>query len=328
MADLAHELTEDELDALRRKFKREYSSAAKSVEARAAEYLEEIKPEAERLRQAMIDASDDKTYRAAKRKYERFMQEQTIANKRFQDLQAQLASDISAVNQASAAEIASRMNRVFAVNHNFAAYQLEHGLGMNLQFTLYDERTVARLIRENPRLLPKPSIDIAKDLAWNQQKITSQITQGILAGEPLPKVAARLQNVTGMNYTSAVRNAQSAMSAAQSAGRIESYHYAESIGISLKKEWLATLDGHTRDEHRALDGKKVGIDDPFEIGGETIMYPGDPDAPGHLVYGCRCTLISDVDGIDDLDPVYRRDNISGKVVADMSYSEWEAARSG
>jgi len=208
MADLAYELTEEEIDALRRKFEREYSSAAKAVEARAAEYLEEIKPEAERLRQAMIDAADDKTYRAAKRKYERFMQEQTIANKRFQDLQAQLASDISAVNQASAAEIASRMNRVFAINHNFAAYQLEHGLGMNLQFTLYDERTVARLIRENPRLLPKPSIDIAKDLAWNQQKITSQITQGILAGEPLPKVAARLQNVTGVNYTSAVRNAQ------------------------------------------------------------------------------------------------------------------------
>jgi len=131
-----------------------------------------------------------------------------------------------------------------------------------------------------------------------------------------------------MNRNSAIRNARTAMTSAQNAGRIESYHYAQSIGISLKKEWLATLDNRTRDEHRALDGQKVDVDEPFKIGGEEIMYPGDPDAAGHLVYGCRCTMTSAIDGVEDLDPVYRRDNISGEKIEDMSFKEWESAKRG
>jgi len=241
-------------------------------------------------------------------------------------LQSKLAAELTKFNQQTATQISERMNGVFSLNHNFAAYTLEHDLGLNLQFTLYDERTVERLLRDQPNLLPKTKIDVPLDTGWNQQKISSEIAQAILSGDPIERIADRLQHVTDMNRNSAIRNARTAITGAENAGRIESYHYAESIGITLQKEWLATLDDRTRDEHRILDGQRVGVDEPFEVDGAKIMFPGDPDAEGYLVYGCRCTLISAVEGVKDLDPVYRRDNISGEKIDNMSYREWEALK--
>ena len=328
MADYAHELTDRELTALEKKIAAAYERAGESVKKRAEEYLKEIKPEADKLIKAMTDATDDKTYKAAKRKYQQFLRDQTIASKRFSDLQSKLVAELTKFNQQSAAEIAQRMNGVFSLNHNFAAYTLEHDLGLNLQFTLYDERTVERLLRDQPKLLPKPKIDVALDKRWNQQKISGEIAQAILTGDPIERIADRLQTVTDMNRNSAIRNARTAITGAENAGRVESYRYAESIGIKLQKEWLATLDDRTRDEHRILDGQRVGVDEPFEVDGAKIMFPGDPSAEGYLVYGCRCTMVSAVEGVKDLDPVYRRDNISGELIEKMNYREWEAARRG
>lgn len=280
MSDLAHKLTEEELAALEKRIEREYDRAAKEVERKAADYLAQFEKK-DAAKRELLDAG-----KITEQEYRTWRIGQVATGKRWTELQEQLARDVSALNQTTALSIGERMNRVFSINHNFAAYELEHGLGLNLQFTLYDERTVARLLRDNPRLLPKPKIDIPADVRWNKSKIASEITQGILQGEPLPKVAKRLMNVTDMNKSSAIRNARTAMTGAQNAGRLESYEYARSIGVKLQKEWLATLDGHTRDEHRILDGQKVDIDEPFEVMGDKIMYPGDPNAAGYLVYGC------------------------------------------
>lgn len=322
MPDLAHKLTDKELDALERKIKREYERAGKEVAKKAEDYFAAFeKKDAAKLEEVAAGKLNERQYRL-------WRQNQMLTGKRWTDLRDQLASDLSRVNQTSAALMSDPLNRVFALNHNYAAYALEHGLGLNLQFTLYDERTVARLLRDNPALLPKPKVDIPLDKLWNKGKITSEVTQAILQGEAIPKIATRLQTVTDMNRSSAVRNARTAITGAQNAGRLDSYEYAQSIGIRLQKEWLATLDDRTRDEHRALDGQKVDIDEPFKVDGAEIMYPGDPAAEGYLVYGCRCTMISSVEGVDELDPVYRRDNISGERVADMTYREWESARNG
>lgn len=328
MADYAHELTDRELTALEKKIAAAYDDARKTVQDRADKFFDSFRKDAEKLYNAIDDATNNTEKAAAEKAYQQFMTRKLVGGKNITDLRDKLAADLTAINQRSAALIGNRMNGVFSLNHNFAAYTLEHDLGLNLQFTLYDEFTVARLLKENPKLLPKPKIDVALDKKWNAQKITSEITQGILTGESIPKIADRLQNVTDMNRNSAIRNARTAITSAENAGRIESYHYAESIGITLQKEWLATLDDRTRDEHRTLDGQRVGVDEPFEVDGAKIMFPGDPEAEGYLVYGCRCTLISAVEGVKDLDPVYRRDNISGEKIDNMSYREWEAARRG
>lgn len=326
MADLAHELTDRELTALEKKIAAAYDDARKTVQDRADKFFDSFRKDAEKLYNAIDDATNNTEKAAAEKAYQQFMTRKLVGGKNITDLRDKLAADMTAINQKSAALIGNRMNGIFSLNHNFAAYTLEHDLGLNLQFTLYDEFTVARLLKDDPKLLPKPKIDIPLDKKWNAQKITSEITQGILTGESIPKIADRLQNVTDMNRNSAIRNARTAITGAENAGRIESYHYAESIGITLQKEWLATLDDRTRDEHRSLDGQRAGVDEPFEVGGAKIMFPGDPEAEGYLVYGCRCSLVSAVEGVKDLDPVYRRDNISGELIEDQSYKEWSDAK--
>jgi F like protein len=57
------------------------------------------------------------------------------------------------------------------------------------------------------------------------------------------------------------------------------------------KTWLATNDDRTREDHAEADGQSVPFDQPFDVGGVPMMYPGDPDGPDDSTINCRCTLI-------------------------------------
>jgi SPP1 gp7 family putative phage head morphogenesis protein len=176
--------------------------------------------------------------------------------------------------------------------------------------------------------LPQSSIDIPLDLRWNRDLITSEITQGLLQGEGVGKVATRLQNVADMNRASALRNARTSITGAENAGRLATFEEAKAKGIKVKKQWQATLDGKTRHSHAALDGVSVDTDKPFPNG---CMYPADPDGPPEEVYNCRCTMIADL-GVESKEPVYRRvrDPTTGRnvVINDMTYREWVASKYG
>ena len=119
--------------------------------------------------------------------------------------------------------------------------------------------------------------------------------------------------------------ARTAMTGAQNSGRQTTFENAKGLGIKLKKEWMATLDNHTRINHILLDGQKVNTDDDFEVDGLKIRYPGDPQAVPAMTYNCRCTMVGD---IEDYPATYDRyDNIDGKPIKNMTYAELEAAKS-
>ncbi|MFA5054496.1 MAG: phage portal protein, partial [Parcubacteria group bacterium] len=59
-----------------------------------------------------------------------------------------------------------------------------------------------------------------------------------------------------------------------------------------RKEWLATMDPpRARENHMAMNGEVVPMDEPFDVGGVKMMYPGDPDAPIDETANCRCTTV-------------------------------------
>lgn len=75
---------------------------------------------------------------------------------------------------------------------------------------------------------------------------------------------------------------------------------AEETGDVLYKEWLATDDVRTREEHREADGQVRPMAAPFLVGGFPLQFPGDPTGPGHLTINCRCTtLFLDEDELTD-----------------------------
>lgn len=58
----------------------------------------------------------------------------------------------------------------------------------------------------------------------------------------------------------------------------------------LEKVWQATHDDKTREDHAEADGQSVNISEPFEVGGEEMMWPMDDSlgaTPGNT-RSCRC----------------------------------------
>jgi hypothetical protein len=76
-----------------------------------------------------------------------------------------------------------------------------------------------------------------------------------------------------------------------SASNMGSQLAAESTGLTLVKEWLATRDGRTRDDHAEADGQTVGLNEYFVVGGEEMMQPGDPSASASQTINCRCVAV-------------------------------------
>lgn len=60
-------------------------------------------------------------------------------------------------------------------------------------------------------------------------------------------------------------------------------------GKSLKR-WVTIMDGREREWHGEVNGVLVPIDQPFEVGGELLMYPLDTSlgATADNIANCRC----------------------------------------
>jgi HK97 family phage portal protein len=64
-------------------------------------------------------------------------------------------------------------------------------------------------------------------------------------------------------------------------------------------EWLSTKDDRTRTydntngvaDHAEANGQVVGIDEPFIVSDEKLMYPGDPNGSEGNTINCRCTVL-------------------------------------
>lgn len=64
----------------------------------------------------------------------------------------------------------------------------------------------------------------------------------------------------------------------------------EQLGIT-QQEWLSARDNRVRPSHEEADGQIVDIGEPFQVGEEELMFPGDPDGSIEEVINCRCVAI-------------------------------------
>ena len=257
-------------------------------------------------------------------------QEKILEVKRWEELRDNLADDYVNANQIARSTIFGIMPDVYALNHNYGTWEIEKGSMIDTSYTLYDRATVEKLIQKNPTLLPPPGkkvserIRLKKDKLWNRQKIQSVMIQSILQGESIPKIADRLsKEMAYHNQSGSVRLARTMTTSAENQGRLDSYQRANDMGIKTKKQWVATLDGRTRHEHRELDGQTRSIDEPYEVEGDEIMYPGDPTADYGMIMNCRCTQIAVIDKYEiDVEDLSLRQN---KRLGTMSYEKWRDA---
>ncbi len=318
-------MTDKKLIVLENRIAAEYKKAAEELQEKIDAYFEQFKERDKKQKNLIGTVVNGKEY--TEQDYKQWRIAQIGRGKRFEALRDRLAERMTKANEVAAAYINDKTPGIYSLNRNYAAYTIEAQVGANVGLDLWDEQTVKRLIVEQPDLMPyyppERAVKRGIDLAWGKRQITAQVTSGILQGESIKHLADRLQtNIPNMNRDGAIRAARTSVTGAQNAGRMDSYHAAEKMGIKLKKEWLATLDNRTRHSHAMLDGVQVDNDKAFPNG---CKFPGDPSGPGHEVYNCRCTMIAAVKGVDTSDAKRRAiDPQTGKsvVIGDMSYKEW------
>lgn len=314
MADYGHQETDKRLELMEKRVGAIYKQASDDMREKLAKWYKDF----ERLDKQKADLVEKGEL--PKADYLAWRKRKMVESGRLKALVDTLTEDYVNSDKIAMQIVRGDLTDVYALNANYAAYKIEQDANVNLSWTLYDHSTVERMIREDPEILPLPSVNVPLDERWNRQHLNIAITQGILQGESIPHIGDRLQRILGMDRTAAIRSARTATTAAECAGRIDTYKYAESIGIEMQQEWVATLDDRTRHEHRILDGQRVDIGEAFEVDGATIRYPGDPQAPGYLVYNCRCTLVSAVKGIDQSGAARR------SKLGNVSYEDWKAEK--
>ena len=322
MPDKGHMETEALLRALEKRIAAEYRKANREITRKVNAYMSEFKRKDKEWREKLENGD------ITEAEYKAWQTGQVMIGKRWEEMRHTLAQDYANTNDLAKQMAFDSMPDVYALNHNYATFEVEKGGKVDTSYTLYDRPTVERLIRDDPKLLPdpRPGSPLAqklakhKELRWEEQHVQSVVLQSVLQGESLEQTAKRFTQLTEMNYRQSVRYARTATTGAQNAGRVDGYKRAEKLGVNMKQVWLATLDSRTRHEHRVLDGQEVDVGEPFIMDGFKIKYPGDPAAPAHLLYNCRCTVIAKVKGVDfNVSDKTQRDDKIG----DMTYEEWK-----
>ena len=295
MPDKARKKTDKELAKMEKHVNEIYSEAHDDISKSWNKFMESHAPKLEKayteLQEAMKSGDKD-AIAEARDKYERTAKNITVNNQRYQAMVDETAAKLAHTNEVALSYVNGEMAKIYTTNYNAFGDQEIKGYS----FSLVNENAVKELATRNKALLPKRKMDIPKDMEWNEKNINSQILQGILQGESIPKMAKRLMNVTDMNRASAIRNARTMTTAAENKGRQDSFKKAQSDGIIMTREWIATHDERTRAWHADLDGVEVGVDEAWENDYGEIMYPGDPSADPANVYNCRCSIRAHVKG--------------------------------
>ena len=307
-----NEYAEGRVEAVTREIQSVYAEAAAKAEEELRRHLERFEAKDEEFREA-VEAGD-----MAEADWQAWRKRQMIQGRRWRELAQRMAEGYTSANQAAAQVINGELPAVAAENANYGAYQVDSAAGVDTSFSLQDDGTVQTLLSGSSAYLPEVSVAAAADIAWNRKGIQSAVTQGILLGESIPKIARRMQGVGAQNKAQAVRWARTYTTAAENAGRVASYERAQGMGFKLKQEWLATLDGRTRHSHRQLDGERREVGKKFSNG---CRYPGDPQAAYAEICNCRCTLVAAVDGIDQ----DTADRFS-RLPAGTTYEQWKAGK--
>jgi uncharacterized protein with gpF-like domain len=72
------------------------------------------------------------------------------------------------------------------------------------------------------------------------------------------------------------------------AGLLLAAGQAETDGHIVSRTWVTAGDAKVRPEHAEAEGQTIGIDDAYDVGGESLAYPGDPTGSAAMIANCRC----------------------------------------
>lgn len=279
------EKTEKQLKKLERELASLYKEAYEEMSKEADKYFAQYEERWEKEYQAFLDGAYTEL------EFKNWEATQLARGQQWERLRDTMAKRLRTANQTASAYINDSTPSVYSLNANYEAYQIAKETGtLSESWNMIDEQAVKTLITEQRGKFSEfkvTNVNAKRDYAWNSQQIQRALNAGILQGKSIDKIADSFMVVMKRNRTSAIRNARTAFTSAQNAGRVNSLKQAKEMGIDVKKKWTSSGDESVRFSHAMLNGQIRDIEERFSNG---LMHPADSDGEPKEVYNCRCRL--------------------------------------
>lgn len=275
---------------MERKIRSIYREANKDLTKKTKEYFDKFK-EADAKKRKLVE-----TGALSKKDYREWRKNKMLMGRHWERMKDQTARSLHNANKIANEYVNGRLPNIYAINYNGEAELAEAGLSGKFSFEMANQQTIKELIDAGDKnLLPQRKLDPKKDIPWNMQRVNSAVLQGIIQGESIPKIAARISAVATANKVQSIRAARTIVTQVENKAVHDVAKRADENGAVVYKSWLATSDGRTRDWHSDADSdygtKDTAIpwNEPFVVMGEDMMYPGDGSGSPENVYNCRCS---------------------------------------
>lgn len=160
-------------------------------------------------------------------------------------------------------------------------------LGVDMPFDVTDAILQDQLRRTRNLMVRTP------DEVYRQ--IVAELGTAVAAGEDVQAQAARIRHVLDVTGTEnwparartvAVTEVHRAWNFGALAAGLRVQQRED--GARLQKRWDSKEDSAVRPAHRRADGQIRPMSQPFIVGGEALMAPGDPSGSPWNVINCRC----------------------------------------
>lgn len=267
--DKAYTWTDARLDGLERRIQEVYTEAYRSCRQEMTGILSKINEHPE---------WDDARRFAEMQKYGRLDR-----------LSRQMADTLTNAGNQAHRFISNEAINVFRYNYNWQAGEFG--------FAMIDNTAARNILTGVSNPFTKLSYGTLTDTAATQRALQSDLITGLLRGDSIRDIAKSIKSTIEVDMKDAIRIARTETTYAQNSARQTVGEEGERLGFNMLKQWVATEDGRTRDEHQDADGQVVKVDEPFEVGGEHLMFPGDfsMGASAWNTVNCRCTVVYIID---------------------------------
>ena len=239
---------------------------------------------------------------------------------RLKTLHKELESELIALTGRNGRATRTLSAKAYEESYFRYGYAIEKVAGVNLRWGILKREVIQQSV-QNPISGLTLNETLAKNRAGIIIKVRQEVTQGLIQGESYFKMAARIKDTLGKDAVKAMRVARTEAHRNQVAGELDSLDHVEEQGIEIKRFWIATLDGDTRDSHGAADGQVADEDGLFTVGGVKTRGPGQSGIAAEDI-NCRCDVGTEV---EDIKPSVRRIKGEG-VKKNITYDEWKKAK--
>jgi SPP1 gp7 family putative phage head morphogenesis protein len=228
-------------------------------------------------------------------------------------LQTQQSIEVMFGNQLDS--IDSTMRDVYKSGYYHTAYEIQKGVGVGWDFSALDDKQISKVINKPWAVDGK---NFSERIWGNRQKLVNELnntlTQNIILGKDPQKAIDEIARKMNTSKTNAGRLVMTEEAFFSSAAQKDCFTELDVEQFEI----VATLDSHTSDICRGMDGKHFKMSE-WKVG---VTAP-----PFHV--HCRSTTVPYFD--DEFDAVGERaarDEETGKtyfVPGNMTYKEWDKA---